>query len=137
MLERFLISHLTFRPRKLSITYLAFSSKKKILRKILHFCNYYYLDMYTSFSERSTATIFSRSFLKSFHSPPPIPSPLNDHGFLVQNQSLFDIGGRSSGFSPFNFVQDQIRHSWFDLGTTASQLSGRNPHAGHLVSPKS
>ena len=136
-----LISHLTFRPRKLSITYLAFSSKKNLfslLRKILHFCNYYYLDMYTSFSERSTATIFSRSFLKSFHSPPPISSPLNDHGFLVQNQTLFDIGGgRSSGFSSFNFVQDQIGHSWFDLRTSTSQLSGWNPHAGHLITPKS
>ena len=140
-------SHLTFRHIKKTINYPSIFFFKKttsfflLLRKILLFlCNYYFRDMYTtSFSERdrSTATIFSRSFLESFHSPPPISSPLNDHGFLVQNQTLFDIGGRSSGFSSFNFVQDQIGHSWFDLRTSTSQLSGWNPHAGHLITPKS
>lgn len=140
-------SHLTFRHKKKLLITLAFFSQKNnnfcfsfFFAKSYFFCVIIILEICTRRvfqRERSTTTIFSRSFLESFHSPPPISSPLNDHGFLVQNQTLFDIGGRSSGFSSFNFVQYQIGHSWFDLRTSTSQLSGWNPHAGHLITPKS
>ena len=59
---------LTFRPRKLSITYLAFSSKKNFffLRKILHFFCNYYLDMYTSSFRDQPRQYFRDLFLNRF-----------------------------------------------------------------------